>query len=82
MQGLWDLRMKTAYMMEEMRRRAIDTTVEQMKEAARRYYRQGYDNGELTASIRELEELGANMEMVVEIELAVRDEVERGIING
>ena len=69
------LRMKTEAMMEQMRRDAIDYTIEQFKEASRRYYTQGYDNGEAVALIKELEKLGANMEVVFDIDLSIRDEV-------
>lgn len=69
------LMMKTEAMMEQMRRDAIDQTLEQFKEASRRYYTQGYDNGEAVALIKELEKMGANMEVVVDIDLSIRDEV-------
>ena len=73
-----ELRMKTEAMMERMRRNAIDATFERFKEAAYKYYAQGYDNGELEAIIKELEELGANMEEVLDADLAIMEEV-RGI---
>lgn len=72
---LQGLRMKTEAMMEQMRRDAIDQTFEQFKAAARRYYTQGYDNGESVALIHELENLGANMDVVFDADLEIRDSV-------
>ena len=69
------LMLKTEAMMEQMRRDAIDHTFEQFKEASWRYYTQGYDNGEAVALIKELERLGANMEVVFDTDLSIRDEV-------
>lgn len=68
--------MKTEAMMEQIRINAIEYTYEKFKAAARRYYTQGYDNGESVALIKELEELGANMEVVFDTDLSIRDEVE------
>lgn len=73
--GIQGLMMKTEYMMEQIRRNAIDGTFEKYKEACRRYHTQGYDNGETVAFIKELERLGANMEAVTDAELEIMDEV-------
>ncbi len=70
-----DLMLDTKAKMEQMRRNAIDDTFAKFKEASRRYYTQGYDNGETVALVKELEALGANMEMVFDEDLAIRDEV-------
>lgn len=67
--------MKTEAMMEQMRRDTIDYTLEQFKDASRRYYTRGYDNGEAVALIKELEAMGANMEVVFDLDLSIRDEV-------
>lgn len=70
------MRIKTEYIMEQMRRDAIDYTMQQFVEADRRYYEQGYDNGEAVKLIKELERLGADMEAVTDIDLSIRDAVE------
>lgn len=69
--------MKTAWMMEEMRRNAIDTTFEKFKKLTRDYYINGYDasEGELDKTIRELERLGANMDVVLDTEFEIREEL-------
>lgn len=69
--------MKTAWMMEEMRRNAIDTTFETYKRLIRDYYINGYDasEGELDKTIRELERLGANMDVVLDTEFEIREEL-------
>lgn len=75
MQTLQELRMRTAYMMEEMRRRAIDETLEKFKVADRHYYETSEGGADTTKYIKELEELGVNMECIIEIDLQIRDEV-------
>lgn len=75
MQTLQELRMRTAYMMEEMRRRAIDETLEKFKVAVRHYYETSEGGADTTKYIKELEELGVNMECIIEIDLQIRDEV-------
>ena len=69
--------MKTAWMMEEMRRNAIDTTFETYKRLIRDYYINGYDasEGELDKTIRELERLGANMDVLLDTEFEIREEL-------
>ena len=69
------LMMKSEAIMEQIRINAIEDTFEQFKEASRRYYTQGYDNGEAVALIKGLEKLGANMEVVFDADLSIRDEV-------
>ena len=72
---LQEMRMKTDYMMEQMRINAINDTFEKFKEATRHYYETLEGGKEATKLIKELEELGANMEYVTEIDLQIRDEV-------
>lgn len=69
--------MKTAWMMEEMRRNAIDETFKTYKRLIRDYYINGYDasEGELDKTIRELERLGANMDVVLDTEFEIREEL-------
>ena len=73
---LQDLQMKTECMMEQIRRNAIDTTIEEFKEAVKRYYTNGYDNGETIKLVKELEELGVYMEVIFDIDWNIREEVE------
>ncbi len=72
---LQGLRMKTDAMMEEIRRRAIDDTFEKFKVATRHYYETCEGGREVERLIHELEELGANMEAVIDEDLSIRDEV-------
>ena len=62
-------------MMEELRRQAINETFEQWKEATRKYYTQGYDSGETTKLYKELERLGANIDILFDTDLEIREEV-------
>lgn len=75
MRTLQDMKMKTDYMMEQMRINAINDTFEKFKEAARHYYETSEGGKEVTKLINELEELGANMEYVIVTDLQIRDEV-------
>lgn len=72
---LQGMREKTNYMMEQMRRNAIDSTLEKFKAADRHYYKTSCGGDEVTKLYKELESLGANMEYIVEIDLQIRDEV-------
>ena len=67
--------MRTNYMIEQIRINAINETFEQWKEATRRYYEHGYDNGETTKLYRELEKLGMDMEVVFDTDYEIREEV-------
>lgn len=73
---LQDLQMKTECMMEQIRRNAIDATIKEFKQAAKRYYTDGYDNGETIKLVKELEELGVYMEVIFDIDWNIREEVE------
>lgn len=75
MRTLQGMRMKTEYMMERMRIDAINDTFEKFKEADRHYYKTSEGGEIVTKLFKELEELGANMEFVVETDLQIRDEV-------
>lgn len=75
MRTLQEMKMKTEYMMEQMRINAINDTLEKFKEVAKHYYETSEGGKEVTKLIKELEELGANMEYVTEIDLQIRDEV-------
>lgn len=67
------MRMKTEWMIEEMRRRAIDETMKQFVSAAHTYYSQGYDNGETVKLIHQLEDLGVDPEVIFDIDFAIRE---------
>ena len=75
MMNLQTMRMRTEYMMETMRQNAIMDTFEKWKNAVREYYTNGYDNGETTKYYKELESLGANMEVLIDEEFKIREEV-------
>ena len=67
--------MNVDYMMEQMRINAINDTFEKFKKADRRYYETSEGGSEVTKLFKELEELGANMEYVIEVDLEIRNEV-------
>ena len=67
--------MRTEYMMEQIRQNAINNTVEQFKTAARHYYKTSEGGDEVTKLIKELEELGADMDEVFDLDMSIRDEV-------
>ena len=69
------MRMNVDYMMEQMRVNAINDTFEKFKKADRHYYETSEGGGEVTKLFKELEELGANMEYVIEVDLQIRNEV-------
>ncbi|MCM1102039.1 MAG: hypothetical protein NC398_11715 [Acetatifactor muris] len=75
MMSLQGLRLRTEYMMEQIRIDAIEDTLRKWKEALKKYYEVGYDNGETTRLYKELEKLGADTEKLIEIDLSIRDEV-------
>ena len=72
---LQGMRMKTEYMMEQMRISAINETFEKFKEADQHYYETSEGGDIVTNLIKELQELGANMEYVIETDLQIRDAV-------
>lgn len=75
MRTLQGMRMNVDYMMEQIRINAINDTFEKFKKADRRYYETSEGGSEVTRLIKELEELGANMEYITEVDLQIRDEV-------
>ena len=75
---LQGMRQRTEWMMQEIQRQAVEETYAKWEEAARKYYRQGYDDGESTRLYKELESLGADMEWLIERDLEIRDEVYAG----
>lgn len=72
---LQDLSEKTYYMMEQMRQNAIDSTIAKFKDAARSYYRNGCDNGETRNLVRELLDLGVDLDAITDIEFEIREEI-------
>ena len=75
MRTFQEMRMNVDYMMEQIRINAINDTFEKFKKAARYYYETSENGSEVTKLIKELEELGANMEYVIEADLEIRNEV-------
>lgn len=72
---LQGMRMRTEYMMEQIRQDAARHTFEQFKTAARHYYETSEGGAELTKLIKDLEALGADMDEVTDTDLSIRDEV-------
>lgn len=73
--GIGEIIVRNRMMMEQMRLKAVGTTYRRFCEAAREYYQKGYDSGELAVLVRELYELGADPEELLETELDIREEV-------
>ena len=63
---------------EHIRQQAIMETFEKWKLATFSYYRNRHDNGEITKLYKELDKLGANFELLIDYDLAIRDAVEQG----
>lgn len=75
MNTLQRMMMRTNYMIEEIRRSAIDETIEKFKQASRHYYETSEGGADTTKYIHELVKLGVDMEYIVDIDLQIRDEV-------
>ena len=75
MRTLQGMRMNTDYMMEQIRVNAINDTFAKFKKADKHYYETSEGGSEVTKLIKELEELGANMEYITEVDLQIRNEV-------
>lgn len=75
MRTFQEMRMNVDYMMEQIRINAINDTFEKFKKADRHYYETSEGGDEVAKFIKELEELGANMEYVIEVDLEIRNEV-------
>ena len=69
------MRERTNWMMEQMRRNAIDSNFEKFKDAARHYYETSEGGDVVTELIHRLEELGANMDYVFDVDFEIREEV-------
>lgn len=76
-----EMEMRTAYMMEQMRRDAIDKTFSEWKKAIKNYYEVGYDNGETTKLYKDLFKLGVDpgylFDIDFEIMTSVADEIKK-----
>lgn len=70
-----DIKMKTAYMIQVIRENAIAETYAAWERATRHYYKTCDGGDECTKLYHELEELGIDMEQVVDRDLEIRDEV-------
>lgn len=75
MRTLQGMRMNVDYMMEQIRINSINDTFEKFKKADKHYYETSEGGSEVTKLIKELEELGANMEYITEVDLQIRNEV-------
>ena len=75
MMTLSAMSLRTEWMIEQIRRNAIDATFEAFKKAAKHYYETSEGGEEVTRLIHELEELGANYEVIIDTDLEIRDEV-------
>ena len=75
MRTLQGMRMNVDYMMEQIKINAINDTFEKFKKADKHYYETSEGGSEVTKLIKELEELGANMEYITEVDLQIRNEV-------
>lgn len=75
MQTFQGMRWNTEYIAEKIRSDAIAETFEKWKNAVKNYYSIGYDSGESVKLYKELEKLGADMNRIVEIDLALRDNI-------
>lgn len=67
--------MKTNFRIEQIRMNAIAEVFEDFKKACRHYYETCEGGEEVTKLYHRLEELGANMEAVIDTDLEIRDEV-------
>ena len=64
---------KTNWMMEQIRYEAIEATVAKFEDACHNYYKNGYDNGESVRLVKELMDLGVDLDYITDIEFAIRD---------
>ena len=75
MHALSAMNLKTEWMLEQLRLQALSETLEKYDQALRRYYRTCEGGDECTRLFHELEELGADMDVVVDLDLEIRDEI-------
>ena len=69
----WEYTMRTNQMIEQMRLDFITDTFAKARIAGDRYYRQGYDNGEYVALIKELDKYGADPDEVFDMDWELRE---------
>lgn len=81
MYTLSQVALRTNYMMEQIRLKAIETTWKQFKEADRRYYETCEGGQEVTKLIHELQGYGVDLDEIADVDLAIRDEVFGGSNN-
>lgn len=67
------MQMRTDYMIEQMRRDAIDLTHGKWVAAVENYYRNGCDNGESVRYYKELVNLGVSSEVLMDEEFDIRE---------
>lgn len=65
--------MKTNYIIEQIRMDAIDATLSEFESACHNYYKNGYDNGESACLVKELMDLGVDLDYITDIEFSIRD---------
>lgn len=64
---------KTNWMIEQIRYEAIEATIAKFEDACHNYYKNGCDNGESARLVRELMDLGVDLDYITDIEFAIRD---------
>ena len=72
---LSSMSLKTEWMIEQLRLQALQKTFNEYEEALRIYYRTCDGGDRCTKLYHELEELGADMEAVIDLDLEIRDEI-------
>jgi len=65
---------RTDYMLQEIRKKVVNETLEKFREADRAYYRTGMSGDAVTKLYKELEELGGDTEYLVEEDLRIHSE--------
>ena len=71
---LQGLRMRTEWMMDQIRQNAVSDTLEKFKKADAEYYKTSCGGDAVTKLIHDLERLGVDPEYIVELDLQIRDE--------
>lgn len=75
MMTLSTMSLKTGWMIEQIRLQALQKTLSEYEAALRNYYRTCEGGDKCTKLYHELEELGADMEAVIDLDLEIRDEI-------
>lgn len=65
--------LRTNWMMEQIRANAIEATIAEFEKACHNYYKNGYDNGESAKLVKELMDLGVDLDYITDIEFSIRD---------